>query len=164
MIIVIVGAIAIFYLGLNQIRSYALEVTHASEDASASGSMIEQLKTLQTQLAEAKALVDRADRIYSTDITYQSQAVKDLQKYASEAGVSITNTDFTQPETADPSYRVVKISLAQPVSYEHLLRFLQLIEGSLPKMQAEGISITRPLQPDGDAVGVNDITIRIAVK
>lgn len=165
MILILAAAIGGFYLGLQQIRAYAVEVSHTTQDASASGAQVDRLRVLEQQLAQTQTLVEKADRIFTTDADYQSQAVKDLQKYASVAGVTISNTDFAQGgDIASQPYRLVTIRLEQPVSYERVVRFLQLVEGSIPKMQVDSITITRPASASGDQVNVESIGIRISVR
>ena len=165
MVVTLFAAIGGFYLGLQYIREYAVEVSHTTEDAAASGAQVDQLRVLQRQLAQAKTLVEKADKIFATDANYQSQSVKALQKYASEAGVTISNTDFPQNnDIASTQDRLITIQLNQPVSYNRLVRFIQLVEGSLPKMQINNLTISRPDSPNGDEVNVERIGIRISVQ
>lgn len=165
MVVVLFAAIGGFYLGLQQIRTLAVDVSHATEDATASGAQVQQLQVLQGQLAQAQTLVDKADKIFITEAAYQSQAVKDLQKYAATAGISISNTDFTQPESnAGQPGRIVTIQLSQPVSFSKLTYFIQLVEGSIPKMEISSLTVSRPAAPSGDEVNVESIGIRISVQ
>lgn len=166
LVVILFAAIGGFYLGLQTIRTYAVDVSHTTKDAKASGSQVEQLQVLKRQLAQAKTSVQKADKLFATPSDYQTKAVKSLQRYASIAGVTINNTSFAQSEsqTATQGSRQVTIKLDQPVSYERLIRFLQLVEGSIPKMQISRLTVSRPGSPNGDAVNVDSIGIRISVQ
>lgn len=164
LILTLAGTAAGFYYGLQQIRTYAVEVSNKVADAEASGAQIEQLRQLQQTLQQSDALIAKADSIFATDASYQTQAITDLERYASVAGIDIASTEFPTDAPATPNARTVTVSLAQPLSYERLLRFLELVEGNLPKMQPTSITVSRPDQPDGDAVVVSDITITISTR
>jgi len=153
-----------FYLGLQTIRELAVSVTQTAEDATASGQQIEQLRALQTQLAQTRTLVEKADKISVPATGYQSQALNDLSKYAATAGITLTGTDFPQGDNSAEPVRRVKVGISKPVSYTKFLYFLELVESNLPNMQLEGISISRPDAPSADMVNVEDITIKVLTK
>ena len=102
MVIIVIGAAAGFYFGLQIIKDYALDVSHTVSDANASGQNIQKLSVLKTQLAERKTLVTKANQLFATQDTYQLQSLKDIQKYAGEAGIAITNTDFNTAAASTP--------------------------------------------------------------
>ena len=170
--VVIIAAVAGFYFGLQVIKDYSLEVTHTVADSSASAKNVDQLSVLKKQLADGKPLVAKAEKLFSTPGSYQTQALKDISKYAGEAGVSISSINSANPDTngaassLNPNgtgYSEV-VTLQNPVSYAKLLKFLDAIEGNLPKMQITGVSISRPLSPSGDRVATDKITITVAVR
>ncbi len=176
MVIIVIGAAAGFYFGLQIIKDYALDVSHTVSDANASGQNIQKLSVLKTQLAERKTLVTKANQLFATQDTYQLQSLKDIQKYAGEAGITITNTDFstaaastppvatgtaTAPATAGHS---LVVTLQSPVSYAKFIQFLDSIEGNLPKMQITGVGISRPENASGDLVTSDKITITVATR
>lgn len=164
-IIVILGIGGAFYYGLGLIREYAIEVTHTSEDAKASGDQINQLQTLQQELETTQALVNKANELFATEQTYQTQAITDLQKYANEAGVAITSTNFDQGDTPPQGARRVTITLTEPVNYQNLIRFLSLVEGSIPKMQVVTLTTSRPQgATTTEDVVVEPIVINISVR
>ncbi|MDB5179683.1 MAG: hypothetical protein JWN12_315 [Candidatus Saccharibacteria bacterium] len=166
LVIVIIGAIVGFYFGLQLIKAYALEVTHTVTDSHASGQNIEELSKLQQQLAAGQSLVAKADALFSTPATYQTQALKDISKYASDAGISISSIDSAKPATgaaATPDYSEI-ITIQSPVSYAKFLQFLDAIEGNLPKMQITGITIGRPTIPSGDLITTDTITVMVSTR
>jgi hypothetical protein len=171
--IAILGSAAGFYVGLGYVRQKALEVTQASEDASAGNTKVTDLKALQGRLASAQSLVSKADTMFVPVADYRAKAVNDLTAYAAVAGVTITNTSFSEPAEgsgigADSpnsgETRPVTITLAQPVSYAALMRFLQLTEGSLPKITVGSIGIRITTNRISDQVSVEPIILRVSVK
>jgi len=172
MFIVIVGAAAGFYFGLQTIKAYALDVSHTVSDANASGKNIEQLSELKQALADREPLVAKANSLFATEATYQSQVLKDLQKYASDAGITISNTEFDKQSPSDTAPTVVPgtkgenvvVTIQSPVSYAKLMKFLDELEGNLPKLQVTGVSLNRPTNASGDLVATDKITITVATR
>lgn len=170
LILAIAGAAAGFYFGLQQIQAFATETNERLVDAEASGDQIDQLRELQASLQASDSLVQKAQNVFVTQEAFQSQAIRDLQRYASEAGIDIDGTEFPEaienPEQAPSANagRIIEVRLASPVSYERLIRFIQLVEGNIPKMQIDTLEITRPDSPSGDQVNVEPILIRMAVR
>ena len=167
MILIIVGSAAGFYFGLQIIRSYALEVSRTVQDSNASGTNIEQLSSLKTALSEREALVAKAATLFATKNNYQSQSLKDVQKYANLAGLTISSTEFDTPPTvgAPPAAsQSVVVTLQNPISYSKLIKFLDAIEGNLPKMQVTGVNLSRPPSSTADTIVTDKITITVATR
>ena len=173
MFVVVLGSIAGFYFGLQMVKTYALDVSHTVSDANASGKNIEELGDLKQALAEREVLVSKANSLFATTNTYQSQVLKDLQKYAATAGVTITNTEFdkqtsddttTAPATTAANSHSVVVTIGSPVSYAKLIAFLDALEGNLPKLQVTGVSLSRPTVTSGDLVTTEKITITVATR
>jgi len=171
MFVVIVGAVAGFYFGLQTIKTYALDVSHTVSDANASGKNVEQLSELKKALADREPLVAKANSLFASEATYQSQVLKDLQKYASDAGITISNTSFDKQSAGDtapiPSVATsesVVVTVQSPVSYARLMKFLDALEGNLPKLQVTGVSLSRPTNATGDLVATDKITITVATR
>ena len=183
MVILVIGAAVGFYFGLQIIKDYALDVSHTVSDANASGQNIQKLSVLKTQLAERKTLVTKANQLFATQDTYQLQSLKDIQKYAGEAGITITNTDFNTAAASTPTAATgtaaapapakaapataghsIIVTLQSPVSYAKFIQFLDSIEGNLPKMQITGVGISRPGNASGDLITIDKITITVATR
>jgi hypothetical protein len=165
LVIITLASAAGFYFGLEYIRSYAVEVSHAVTDANASGKSVDELSQLKAQLASAQTLVTKADKLFATPSTYQTQALKDVSKYAAESGVTISSIDSSQaPSGAAGSTYSEVITVQSPVSYAKFLKFLDAIEGNLPKMQITGITIGRPSDANGDQITTDKITITVSVR
>jgi|GEM_PF-622908 len=170
LLVVVIGLTAAgFYYGFTEVRKLAVEVSNTVEDSRASGDQIDELRRLQQTLAQSESLVQKANRMFTTESSFTSDAVRDLDRYASVSGVTIVDRAFPttdeiagiQPGSTD---RFIRLSLTQPTSYAQLLRFIQLIEGNLPKMQLHTITVARPDASTGDAVNVSELTIRVSVR
>lgn len=166
MVLSIIGAAAGFYVGLQYVRDFALETNQTLVDADASADRIDQLRELQVSLEESDALVQKAQAVYATPESYQSQAIRDLQRYADVSGVTIEDIAFpasVEPENATNS-RTIEVTLQNPATYTDVIRFLQLIEGNIPKIQPDTVSIARPQNPTNDTVTVGTMILRMAVQ
>jgi hypothetical protein len=171
LVLVVVGSSAGFYFGLQLIKAYSVDVSHLTIDANASGKSFEQLSILKQQLSEKETLISKANKLFSTPTTYQTQTLKDISKYAADAGLSIASIDSESTQDAAGPITTTTaanysetITLDSPVSYAKFLQFLDAIEGNLPKMQITGISIGRPANQSGDQITTKEITITVATK
>ena len=162
LIAIMSGGAGLFYIGLNQLREYAVEVNHTAADAQASDTQVQSLQKLKDQLAKSQALVAKANQLFATPESYQSQAVTDINTYASVAGLTVTKTSFDVPTPGENP--VVTVSLKAPVSYAKLINFLSGIEGNLPKMQVTSINLSHVNGGGSDSVAVDDIKIAIATR
>ncbi len=168
-VLLILAGAAGFYYGLQQVKDFAVTVSHTSADATASAQNVKALQQLKENLAESETLVNKANQLFSTDANYQSQALKDVQKYASEAGLTISNTNFDPQASATTTGLIgaghtFVISLQSPVDYKKLLQFLDSVEGNLPKMQIVSLDLTRPTSGSANEVVIGDTTIQISTR
>ncbi len=162
LILVLVGGGALFYFGLKEVRTFAIEVSHSSSDAEASGQQIQALQALKGQLAESEALVAKANMLLASPETYQTQALSDVRTYAAASGITIEKIDFS--EVTPGVDRGMVVALAEPVSYAKLIIFLDAIEGNIPKMQVTSLSLSHLSGGSADSVEVGDINITIATR
>lgn len=184
-IVIIIGGI--FYIGRGQLSAVSTRVNQAVADAQQSSNSLDTYKRLETELKTNQSVVDRA-KLLTADMTqyqYQNQIILDLQTYARQNGVGITNIDFgstaatsaTTPATsaATPATGAagatggtsksvsITITPSNPVAYTSLLNFVHAIEQNLPKMQISKLSMTRD-GTDPAKVSVTDISIQMYVK
>lgn len=152
-----------FYLGFQQVRTFAIEVSHSAVDADASGKQIEELQILKRELEARENLVTKANKLFATADSYQSQALSDVQKYAETYEVTILNTDFESSAQGVIDNTFV-ITLKSPVSYDKLLRFLDAIEGNLPKMQVTSVSLGHSSSGTAGEVTTEAIKIGISTR
>lgn len=177
LVVVIIGSAVGFYFGLQLIKDYAIEVSHTVTDSKASDQNTAGLGQLKQELASSQELVTKAQQLFSTPATYQAQATKDITKYAEEAGIAISSIDSSSPSSESGSPRAGAnggptsgegnaefVTIKSPVSYMNLLKFLDAIEGNLPKMQVTNITLGRPAGSSGDMVTTDKITITVATR
>jgi len=168
LVLVIAAGVGGFYYGLQQVKAFAVDVSHTSEDANASGKNIEELQQLKQALAEREALVAKAEKVFATEENYQSQALTDVQRYASKYGLTLTNTDFEvdAPEGSltTGSGHVFAITIQSPVAYDKLLQFLDAVEGNAPKMQIASLKLGRTTAGGANTVQVEDIKLTISTR
>jgi hypothetical protein len=162
LVMVIAGGLGLFYLGLNEVRTFAVEVNHSIADAEASNGQVQALQNLKGQLAQSEALIAKANQMFATPANYQNQAITDTRNYAAAAGLSIAKIDF---EPAVPGVSpTMTVGLKAPVSYSKLIHFLDNIEGNIPKMQVTSIGVSHVNGGRSDSVTVDDIKIMIATR
>lgn len=153
---------ALFYLGLDTVRTYAISVNQRTQDVTASDNQVKQLELLKAQLSQSESLISKVDRTFTTPDAYQSQALLDIRNYATQTGVTVTGTDFETPEGT--GQHIVIIKLGNPVGYPALVKFLTLIEGNLPKMQVVSMKLDHIQGSTKDIVQVGDIKVNISVR
>jgi hypothetical protein len=160
-LVVITGiGITLFSLANDQLRSVATDVSHVVVDANASQDNLTTLEKIKKTLASEQDVVTRTNQIVaeSKSYEYQDQIVTDLNGYASKAGITITNLDFsagtakTPAATATPAAPVttsglhstsVTVTIQNPVGYNQLLQFIKSLEQNLTKMQVSKVSLSR---------------------
>jgi len=162
LIIVIAGGLGLFYLGLNEVRKFAVEVNHSIADAEASNVQVSELQGLKGQLVESEALIAKANQMFATPANYQSQAITDTRNYAVASGIAIAKISFDNAVAGvNP---VLTVSLKAPVPYSKLIQFLDSVEGNIPKMQISSIGISHTNGGRSDSVTVDDIKITVATR
>lgn len=182
-----VGA-GVFYFANKQLSTIADSVSHATADASASQHTLQTLQTIQSKLDTQKDAIQRANDIAasSQSYNYQNQIISDLNTYASRAGVTITNIDFsagsatggasgatstTTPTTpaagatsapAGLKTATVSVTLSSPVDYTKLLNFFNMLEQSIPKMQIAKVNLSK--SSDGGGVASDVLSIEVYIR
>jgi len=159
LIVAIAGGAGLFYLGLQDVRSYAIEVNHSIADAEASRTQVQSLQVLKGQLSESEALIAKANQMFATPNNYQSAALTDIATYASASGLTITKTSFDEAAIG-----TMTVGLKSPVSYKKLVQFMSNLEGNLPKMHVSEITLNHTVGGNADSVTVDDIKIMIAIR
>lgn len=162
LIAIMSGGAGLFYIGLNQLHDYAVQVNNSAAEAQASDDRVQSLQSLKNQLSQSQALVTKANQMFATPESYQAQANNDVSKYASAAGITITKTTFEAAVAGGSP--VMNVTIKSPTSYSKLIQFLNGIEGNLPKMQVTSIALSHPANGGADSVTVDDIKIAIATR
>lgn len=162
LVAVVLGGACLFYLGLNTVKDFSIQVNHTLKDADASSAQVTQLQLLKGQLSESESLIAKADSFYASPANYQAQASGDLKNYANQVGLSIASIDFDDPVTTG-NYSL-SLTFKEPVNYSKLVQFLGLVEGNLPKLQVSTISLKHKPSGGADDVEVDTIKINVAVR
>lgn len=169
MIVIIIGLTGLgFYFAQNWLSDLAIDVSHTIADSTSSGNNIQALHKLQEELESRQDIISRANSLFTSKQTYQIQAVNDLTAYATATGISISNFTFpttptTTKSTTTDATTVVTLTLSNPVRYDSLIRFMQAIEGNLPKMQISSINLSR-IEGDTQSVKIDQLTIAVSTR
>lgn len=173
---------AIGIVGFSYAKSYlktvAIDTSHTVVDANASQDNLQTLQRIQKILAADQDVIARTNSIVadSQSYQYQDQIISDLNSYATKAGISITNLDFSaaatasptgSPATATPQPTGVKstsvtVTLSNPVGYNNLLTFVRSVEQNLTKMQISRVSLSKGI--DKNTVTSDALTIEVYIK
>jgi len=174
--IIVAIAVAIASMAYGQLEQMAVDTSHATIDANASQNNLQSLQKIQQKLAQDATSVERTNNIVadSRSYQYQDQIISDLKAYASAAGLSIVNLDFSsnvsstqtsKPATLSAPSGVkstsVGVSLKNHVDYTAFITFVRSIEQNLTKMQISRISLSKGI---GSNVVSEALTIEVYVR
>lgn len=171
-----------FWFVHKQLTSFAEQVRASTATANASTQDLANLQSLKTQLAEDADTVERTKNIVADSqyYSYQDQIIKDINTYASRAGVTITGFTFGAGTSGPGSQSAVgngaanavgakpvpglksvsvSVTIKSPVKYNSIMNFIHSIEQNLTKMQLAGISLTK--DPQSDNVTANSLTLEV---
>lgn len=178
-LVVVLGGVS-FSIVHSSLDSFATDVSHKIADANASRDNVQNLQKIQQKLTQRHDAIQKVDNIVaeSKSYQYQNQIITDLNRYAARAGVGITNINFTDaqstsstpgaaPAPATPAPSGVKstsatITLANPVDYTKLLKFITYIEQNLTKMQISRINLSK--DASGKSINSEAFTIEVYIK
>lgn len=177
-IVVIAIIISIgFYFMQSYLYTFAVDVSHKTEDASTSGNDIATWQRLKQQLSEEEATIQRTASIVadSKSYEYQDQIIQELNTYAARAGIGITSFTFASSgassagaaATAVPTISGIKsttvsIALTSPTKYKSLMTFVHSIEQNLTKMQLGSIALSKGRM--ADEVSINTLELEVYIK
>ena len=166
-----------FYFAQKWLLSLAGTISQTVADSNATDSSNQSLAQLQTALNEQQSIIAKTQVIAAPLSTYQSQAIQDLDRYASDSGITISNYSFTQPAAAATSTttaaatssvasknQIVTATLTSPISYTKLLKFMNYVEGNLPKMQISSVNLGRSSTGSGDSVRIDQLSIEVSIQ
>jgi hypothetical protein len=163
LIILSVLGVGVFAFGYGQIKDFVVTAQDVASKAQTSQSSIQDLASTKKFLETNADAVNRANQLVaeSKSYVYQDQVISDINKYASEAGLVITNITFTAATTtatggaastpaagsatAAPSgvkSITANVTVQNPTDYLAMLNFIHLIEQSLFRMQISQVGIS----------------------
>lgn len=168
-----------FYFGQSWLKSLSQSVNQTVAESRTSESQLQSAKTLQADLDARQGVIEKANSLSESAQNYQTQAIKDLDTYATKSGISISNYNFSQAAAATATavatpgaaaaattsgMNTVTVTLVGPVSYLKLLRFMAFIETNLPKMQVSSVNLGRATTGGGDFVSTDQLIIEVYTK
>lgn len=173
---------AAMYFAYGKLQEVAVATSHVVADANASQDNIQTLQKLEEKLQQEKDVVARANSIVasSQSYQYQNQIINDLNAFAGKAGIGITNIDFgeagtpgssssnaqpakpTAPAPPGLTATTVSVTLANPVPYDGMLRFIHAIEQNLTKMQISNVALAKG--SEGNTITSEVLTIQVYLK
>jgi hypothetical protein len=171
---IVLLAVAALYFVNDKLQTYATEVSQVAAQAQESQNNVQSLQRIQQELTDNKSVIERTRDIVadSKSYQYQDQIIKDLNDYAKQSGITITNMDFTAtasttaPTTSTAAPTGVKstsvsVTLKNPVGYISLLRFIRSIEQNLTKMQVSRVSLSKS---ENNQVTSEALTIEVYIR
>lgn len=161
-----VSSVLGFYYMMGLLDSYADKIKTNSPTLASNDTALKSTANLKAFNTENKALADKADLFTIPEKDAQNKIMTDIKKYASDTNLTISNFSFNTTANENPgntgySTKLVTITIGSPVELEKLIKFLALIENSIPKIQATGINIS---SSTGTQVKIDPITLRYYVK
>jgi hypothetical protein len=177
MIAMIAVAVAVFMLGYRQISAYSASSRAVAAEAQASNSSLQELIAVKKELEDDADVVQRASLIVSESKSYlyQDQIIQDINRYATSAGITVTNITFagtgattgssttstapsptagSTPPPAGVKTTTASVTVANPVDYNKMLTFIHSIENSLFKMRISQVTLSK----SAEAKAPNDVT------
>ncbi len=185
LLLLVAAGVGVFTLGYQQLDQHAANAQQVATEAEASRSSLQNLIETKKFLAENQDAVARADRLVSQSklYYYQDQIISDINKYADEAGIKISNITFDDikvtsvatgpagtstntPAGSAPTglkSRAATISIVNPTSYDAMVSFIHLIEQSLFRMQVSRIGMSQSSESSGQ-IASDALTIEVYVR
>jgi len=184
LVVLMVLGIVIFLLGYRQINAYSVDAQQMAADAQTSNSKVQRLIATKKELEEDAEIVTRASQLVSVSQSYlyQDQIIRDINSYASAAGIGLESIAFndaaaatgvaTAGVTVAPAgikTTTATVTLKNPVNYTRYLNFIHSLEQSLFRMSVLGVGIARStsdeeLRNDPDAMTAEPVNVEVYIK
>ncbi len=177
LIFLIIGGSAVgIYFAQKWLLSQAQTISQTVAESNSSGNSTQAAARLQAELAAQQSIIAKTSILTVPRQEYQSKSIQELDQYAADAGITLSNYSFsaaataaasttTAAATATPTSEnpIVTATLSSPVSYGKLLKFMNYIENNLPKMQIVSVNLGRSTDGSGDSVKIDQLTIEVSV-
>lgn len=189
LLLTVIGT-GLFMVGYGKVKEYAADAQKTADEASTSNSSIQDLIATKKELEQDADTVDRAAQLVaqSQAYKYQDQIITDIDRFTSEAGLSVTNISFADTKTTSVASTTTTppvaggtaggtaapagvksitatVTLKNPVDYEKMLNFVHLIEQSLFRMQISQISLSRSTDASNPNLVSSDVlTIEVYIR
>lgn len=167
LIVLAAAGVGMFAFGYKQLKAHAADAQDVAVKAEASRTSLQDIVAVKSFLANNSDAVDRADQLVaqSKSYSYQDQIISDINTYAREAGIEITNISFDDakvtaatpvaagtaataatPGPAAPAgikSMTASVTIKNPTGYKPMLTFIHLIEQSLFRMQVSRVGLSQ---------------------
>lgn len=166
-IVILIGGFYFVQSWLNDL-AISSNTSNSSQTTSATDSPIKQL---ESDISNQKVANDKAIGMTVSKQNYLSNIQQDLNKYASDTGVTISEskasdipaTTTNMPLINGVQSNYVSVALKNPTPYADLIKFIKAIETNIPKMKLMSINISRA-GDSGDNVNVEPFIIEVYTK
>lgn len=170
--IVIIGTIVGFYFARIQIAQFAEgsnNVPTADNSNKTTRSMVAELNSyIQTHQTTVD---DSSAKVFASSLDYEKQITAAVNAAASTAGINITKSVYGKPVSVTElpviaegiTAGYVTLTISTPTSYNNVIKFLQSVENSSPKMQILDLSIS-PSKSGVGQVTISPIIIGFYIK
>jgi len=176
--LMIAGSTVGTYFAQKWLLSQAETISQTVAESNASGNNNQAAAKLQAELTAQQSVITKTSLLAVPRQEYQSKAIQELDQYAADAGISISNYSFSQAAavaatgtttatsaaaTAASNNPIVTATLTSPVSYGKLLKFMNYVENNLPKMQIASVNLGRATGASGDSAKIDQLSIEVSV-
>lgn len=160
-VLMFLGSIGGFYYAQSWLDQYATEISQTNSNSLGEGT--DNNGQLQKEITRLGVVVTKAGEFTVSPVDYNSKISGDINKYASETGVTVKSVESAnKPSTPigmlQPKY--LQITIENPVPYNNLLKFIKALETNVPKINLTGIAISHKVS-DKDKVSVEPIVIEV---
>lgn len=170
---VVIAMVSLFIFGYRYMQTVSQDTAKRQADASASEDSIGTLKRLQVQLRTLNGLNEKLSTLRSSDTLPQFETERSLRTITTQLGLGIRNIEFTDNSstaatagsttpaaTATTRSSKVSFQFQRPLTYDELIRFLDAIETSIPKLALQGVSI--PPGSTRSSIELGTLTLEMA--
>jgi len=182
MVLIMVAAVVGFTIVQKNLASYATSISKLNADAQSGDKDIRTLKSLKSRLAEQQDLIQKTRAIVGDSTSYADTVISDISRIGTQSEVQVQSISFTENiaaagstaapltsgtptvTTATPSgvsKKSVTVSIASPLSYTNLMKFLSRIETNQLRMHVTKITMTKD---NGNDVATPDLIIEVYVR
>ena len=138
-VLLVVFIIVGFYYRQNSLKEFAQSISNSHKSTAQSSD--------KSSLDLSNDEIDKINSVYFQKTDYQSLVKKALDEFGGKSSVRISEYIFTNTNETNGSdglqTSIVELKIEKSVEYNNLLRLLEYIENSLPKMQVINFNLEK---------------------
>ena len=186
LVLTIGASIGTVVMGQSVLKENSSSVTEAVKAEKASSQLLSLLQQAKERLKTQDSSYQKSKQLVASDVqtAYQQQVINDINLYAQKAGISVKGYTFEEssaasnakapssassssaaapakPSSSGPSSARVVLAVDSPI--DSLLKFLKLLNTSLPQIYLSELSLARN-EHSGDAgrpVNLESLTLEV---